>query len=452
MFVKSIIKFGIMLVVKMLLLASALFVVVRLPGRSTLNYYGYSIELSTGVLVGGTIICFLFFHQFLVLGKWVRSLPTGIKKQWTERQKNKSKTLVLEAFNIIAAGDSKQALEILNKARELSKEDIFNSIFTAQATFNQGNDAESERQFTALLQKEETRFLGYRGLVLLKTRQKKLDQAHYFLQQALRERPDSPWVLGQLFNWNVEHLSFSGAETILEQLRIGGYLSKTEIKRKKAVLLWVKASHDLKKNDFEGFYESVLEALTLAPELTQATLALVTYYGESNRQAKAWKCLKKGYTINPHPDFLEVLKKLFQEKNSLEIYQQGQELTKLQGLHPVTHWLLANLAIEAKLWGQARLHLAALGQGQPTNSYFELRAELERQENPTNIEAIQTLYNQASRAPRAPVWVCQSCHVVLQKWEAFCPSCHSFDLITWGEEEKIKQSQANKIIPMLTRA
>lgn len=447
MLLKSIIKFGLMIVIKMLLLTAVLFIVVRLPGRSVLNYYGYSIELSTGLLVGGVIICFLLLHQFLVFWKWARELPGEFKKLWKQRQVNKSKTLVLEAFSTIAAGDPKQALQVLAQARQLNQDDVFNAIFTAQATFNQGDDGETERQFTALLRSEETRFLGYRGLVLLKTRQGKLDQAHNFLQQALRERPDSPWVLGQLFNWNVEHLSFSGAETILEQLRIGGYLSKPETRRKKAVLLWVKAEHDLKKNDFEGFYESVLEALKLSPELTNATLALVKYYGESNRQSKAWKCLKKGYSVNPHPDFLTRLKQLFPQKNSLELYQQGQELIIEQRPHPVTHWLLAKLALEAKLWGQARLHLAALHQTQPTQFYFELMADLERQENPTNIEEIQNLYSQASRAPRGPVWVCQNCHVVLPKWEAFCSSCHSFDLITWGEEEEIKQFQAQIAIP-----
>ena len=257
MLVKSIIRFGIVLVLKMLALAAALFIVVRLPGRSVLNYYGYSVELSTGVLVGGVIVCFICFHQFLVIWKWFKSLPKDIQSQWQERRKKKSKNLILESFNFISAGDPGQALQILEKARELDKSNVFNAIFTAQATFQQGNDEQTERQFTALIQNEETRFLGYRGLAVLKNRQGKLDQAHYFLQHALRERPDSPWVLGQLFNWNVEHLSFSGAETILEQLRIGGHLSKAETRRKKAVLLWVKAEHSLEKNEFEVNDESL---------------------------------------------------------------------------------------------------------------------------------------------------------------------------------------------------
>jgi HemY protein len=448
---KSMIKFGFVLTLKLSLLVAILFILVRLPGHSVLNYYGYSIELNTGLLVGGAIVFFILFHKILMLWKWMRKLPTRFKKRRMERRVNKSTELVIEAFNTIAAGDSKQALILLNKARQLNKDDVFNAIFTAQTTYNNEDDAQSEQRFRGLLKKDETRFLGYRGLVLLRTRQGKLDDAHHFLQQALQERPDSPWVLGQLFNWNVEHSSFSGAQTILEQLRIGGYLTKLEMQRKKAVLLWVKAEHCLKENNFEEFYESVIEALRLAPELTDATVALVNYYGESNRESKAWKCLKKGYSFNPHPDLLSGLKELFKQKNPLEIYQRGEELISTHPNHVTTHWLMAKLAIEAKLWGQARLHLEALRKIKLSQTFFELMAELETQENPTNFEKIQILYSQASHASRPPVWACQNCYTVLPKWYAFCPSCHSFDQIVWEEESKVKQGSVNKGF-LLTKA
>lgn len=436
---KSVIKFGFVMALKIVLIVVALFIVVRLPGKSVVNYYGYSVELNTGVLVGGLVICFLFFHQFLNFWKWLRYLPTACKKQWAQRRVTKSTELVLEAFNTMAAGDAKEAMELLDKADKLNKDDPFNSIFTAQAAYNQNDDAITEKKFTALLNKEETRFLGYRGLALLKTRQGKLDEAHHFLQQALIVRPDSPWALRQLFNWDVQHLRFLSAETILEQLRIGGYLTKPETQRKKAVLHWVKAEHDLKESDFEGFYESVHQTLKLAPELLEATFALAKYYGESNRQSKAWKFLKKGYAINPHPDFLPVLKLLFNENSTLERYQRGEELTSAQPKDPATYLILARLALEAKLWGQARTHLVTLRQIQPTQSCFELLAELENQEHPGKPEIVQSLYSQATHAPRDPVWICQTCHTILPKWHAFCPSCQAFDQVVWGEEEKVKQ-------------
>lgn len=448
---KSVIKFGFVMALKIVLIIAVLFIVVRLPGKSVVNYYGYSVELNTGLLVGGLIVCFLFFHQFLNFWRWLRHLPAVCKKQWAQRRVAKSTELVLEAFNMMAAGDSKQAMELLDKARKLNKDDLFNSIFSAQAAYNQNSDAESEKKFSALLNIEETRFLGYRGLALLRTRQGKLDEAHHFLQQALKVRPDSPWVLAQLFNWDVQHLLFSSAETILEQLRIGGYLTKPETQRKKAVLHWVKAEHNLKESDFEGFYESVHQTLKLAPELTEATLALTKYYGESNRQAKGWKCLKKGYAANPHPDFLSALQQLFGGNSALELYQRGEELTSAQTKHPTSHLILARLALEAKLWGQARAHLAILGQAQPTQSYYELLAELESQENPGKPEIVQSLYNHATHAVRDPVWICQNCHAVLPKWHAFCPSCQAFDQVAWGDEEKIKQGSATKELPMLPK-
>lgn len=432
MFAKSLLRFLIMMSVKAILLAMALFIVLRLPGRSVLNYYGYSVEISTGALVGGIIICFILAHQILMLWKWIKSLPKDIKKQWEERQKRKSKDFILEAFNLIAAGDPQQALQVLEKAQELDKDDIFNPIFRAQAAFQQNNDKQAEQQFTALTHLEETRFIGYRGLAVLKNRQGKLEEAHYFLQQALRERPDSPWVLGQLFNWNVEHLSFNGAETILEQLRIGGHLSKAETKRKKAVLLWVKAEHHLEKNEFDIFYESVVEALKLAPNLTYATLVLTKYYEESNRHSKGWKCLKKGYTVQPHPEYLDTFKELYAHKNPLERYQLAEELVASQKTHWVSYWLLAKLALEARMWGQTRLHLAALGKAQPDQLYYELMAEVEKLEHPHHTDNIQALYVQAAHAPRPVTWECQNCHTQLAKWQAFCPSCHAFDQITWG--------------------
>ena len=59
---KSVIKFGFVMALKIVLIAAVLFIAVRLPGKSVVNYYGYSMELNTGLLVGGLIVCFLFFH------------------------------------------------------------------------------------------------------------------------------------------------------------------------------------------------------------------------------------------------------------------------------------------------------------------------------------------------------------------------------------------------------
>lgn len=447
---KSFMKFGFSMALKIVLLATALFIIVRLPGKSVVNYYGYSVELNTGILVGGLIICFLFFHQFLNFWKWLRHFPRTIKLKLQARKLAKSNNLVLDAFNVMAAGDSKEALRLLNKARKFNNNDLFNDIFTAQAAYNQNDDIETERRFSALLRRRETRFLGYRGLALLKIRQGKTEDAHHFLQQALKEQPDSPWALGQLFNWNVKHRSFSGASMILEQLHIGKHLTRAEMCRKKAVLNWVKAENYLKETDFEGFYQSIHEALKLAPDLTAAMLALVNYYEESNRHSKAWKYLKKGYAAKPHPSFFAVFKQVFKQTSVLDLYQRGEELCQGQEKHPVSQWLLAKLALEAKLWGQARVHLTALKQIQPTQSCFELMAELEKREHPGNIEALQSLYNQAAQATRDPMWVCQDCHSVLPKWHAFCPSCQAFDQITWGEEGKTKQ-RSKKVTPILPK-
>ncbi|WP_032113006.1 hypothetical protein [Candidatus Paracaedibacter symbiosus] len=117
----------------------------------------------------------------------------------------------------------------------------------------------------------------------------------------------------------------------------------------------------------------------------------------------------------------------------------------------MTYWLLAKLALDASLWGRARLHLSALKQIQPTHAYFELLAELEKREHPGKMDILESLYNQAALASRDPVWICQDCHVVVPKWHAFCPSCQAFDQITWGEEEKIKQCGKKSPIPMLPK-
>lgn len=446
---KSIAKFGFFSAFKIVILALALYLVVRLPGKSTLSYYGYSIVLNTGILVGAVIICFVFFHQSLTFFKWLRTLPKRLKHQMKQRRIDKSHALKLEAFNEMAAGDSSRAIELLTKAKGLDQTDPFTEIFEAQAIYNQKNDIEAEKKFTDLLKKSETRFLGYRGLVLLKTKQNKLEEAHHYLQHALKERPNSPWVLGQLFNWDVKHFAFGSAETILEQLRIEGFLSKAEAKRKKSVLNWIKADHALKEKDFDTFYEAVHTTLKLAPEMTNATLALTTYYEESNRHSKAWKYLKKGYAANPHPDYWPVLKSIFKEKTPLDIYQHAEELTASQPQNAATHWILATAALEAKLWGQCRAHAAALKQIQPTQSYFCLMAELEKQEHPTNIDIIQGYLSQASYAPKDPIWGCKECHTSLSKWHSFCPSCHSFDQVVWGEADKIRRHYSKAVIPML---
>jgi HemY protein len=400
-------------------------------GETQLRFIDYVIDIKTGALAAGAmgaLILAFYTFKFMV---WLKRLPQKFKEHWLERRSQRSQDCLLESYIALAAEEFDTALDQATKSKQLDQNSPFHDIFEAQALLMQGIFDQAELKFEHLRQTKRTKFLGLRGLVAVKKKQKRPDEIHWLLVEALKERPHSVWALKGLLEYHLSHLEFDKAMAVVDQLRLTGSLSKPRTNRYHALVNWLQAQQSKKLGDRgEAFETQALHSLKLDPTLMAATLELAQHYAHHGHLSKAVKLLERGYERQPHIDYLPVFRSLFLSESALDQYRLIEDMLSKQSTHRVSRLILANFAIAAKLWGQARLHLNLL-KDHPTQLVYSLLADLEQAEHPQNTQAVSDYLNSALQAVPEGRWACQTCHTQHSTWTALCPSCQAFDQIVW---------------------
>jgi len=98
--------------------------------------------------------------------------------------------------------------------------------------------------------------------------------------------------------------------------------------------------------------------------------------------------------------------------------------------------IVAEAALAARLWGEARRHLAlAIGAAPPpgpSRRLCRLMARLEESE-PGTAGRTREWLDRAVAAPADPRYVCIHCGAESAIWHALCPDCAGFDTLAWRE-------------------
>lgn len=425
---------------KIAISAILVYIAYILPGKqeTSLRFIDYVIDVKTGLLAASAIVIIILIHYIMRIGSWLSVLPGRVRAYLAQRRLEKSKENVLESFVAMAAGEFNLATTLSGRAQYLDPTNIFAPVFFAQASFMKGDYEEAERRFNELLRIPQTRFLGLRGLISLRQKQHRFMEVKGLLEDLLKDRPHSPWALNQLFAMMIQQGAFDKADELVGRLKTAQGLTAEKAARHRAILCWLKAKRALIQGDDEGAESLLIQTLKMDPTLSTATFALARLYVQQGKLSKAQKWLVKGYGAQPQGDYLEIIEELMGSGSSLERYQFAEDLTSPHPQSPETHAILASLAIKARLWGQARLHLNLLGEKHLSKSYFQLMADLEASELASGAhreESVGSPYNAPNYladmlyAPPDPLWVCQECHCSLKTWEAICPSCNGFDTL-----------------------
>ena len=93
---------------------------------------------------------------------------------------------------------------------------------------------------------------------------------------------------------------------------------------------------------------------------------------------------------------------------------------------------LAEAALKADLWGEARRHLMALvNRAEATQMTYQMLARLELREL-RNEKAASNWTAKAVMAPPDAMWLCTACGAAHEYWEATCKRCGGFNVMEWG--------------------
>ena len=440
---------GFIFFIKLALLVILGLILAQHPGEAHLEWFGYRIDMSMGILVAAILFGVATFLLFAGIWRSLWRLPVIWAQTLNSRKERKGQDALIEGFGAIASGEFQEARQLAKRAISYNSQQPLNLVLAAQSAYMSGKYEESNELFLSMVKNPETAFFGLRGLIIHARHTNNWEQMRQYLQEAMSIRPKSPWVLQQLLELDLRLGAFDKASMIVEQMQLRHMITKPESRRRQALIHWMKADSAEIAGDDELFAQTASSAHYEAPEISTISVRLAKHYHKIGKNSKAQKILMKSYENCPHPDFADQLFSLDPDAEPLANYRAVEKLVEGDPNHPESLYILARAAKEAKLWGQARHYLNLLKGILYTQRVCRLMVDIEEAESPRQGNQAQIWKERAITAPADPTWVCSSCHITLSNWQPTCPSCEGFDQISWQTPGAVHPIPVQKEPPSL---
>lgn len=412
------------------LVAIAVFLA-ELPGRAHLDLGTFRVDTTIGVLAGAVL---LLLATTILVYRILRALFIAPRRfgEWRGmRRRGKGYEALTLGMVAVASGDATGARKQAKRAASLLGEPPLALMLAAQSAQLDGDEKTARRLYEAMLDRPETVFLGLRGLVAQAMRADDRATALLYAERANTLRPGTPWVLDALFALNIQEGNWSAADAALEYRRKSGGIDAATAKHRRAVLA-LERSRDAAADGADAVaLDAAKTAHALDPSLVPASVQHARMLAAAGRLAQAEAALEAAWARAPHPDIADAYAEIEPGTDDLARFRRVQKLARVAGDDPAAHHALAAHAVEARLWGEARRHLDALG-SDPSADACRLWAEVESGEH-GDMTAANRWLARAGEAPVDPGWHCAACGAPAESWAALCRHCGAFDRLEWRQ-------------------
>jgi len=382
-----------------------------LPGRIGGNIGDITFEAATPVVVLALLLAFVVLYVvFRLLGAAVR-LPRTLRARSAMRRRQAGDAATTRALLALAAGETGDARREASRARRLLGDTPATLLLAAAAGRIAGRVDESESAFRALADRKDAAFLGLRGLLLQAVEREDWAEAAALARQAETVQPGAAWLRHER-----ERLA----------VRAGNWAAALELADGDAP----KAALAAAAADAEPDAGQAMRLAKLAwqddPSLAPAALAYARRLRATGRESRALAIIRQSWSIAPHPDLAEFA--LAPVDTALARMPAAQKLTQANPEHVESRLLLARIALQAGLIGEARRHVeAARGAGLNQRRLWLLLAEIDEADGGDQREALR----HAATADPDPVWRCTACRTVCAEWHPSCPNCFTVGSLRW---------------------
>jgi HemY protein len=318
----------------------------------------------------------------------------------------------------LAAGEQGTARKEARRARNMLGNTPQTLLLVAEAGRLSGREDEAEEAFRALTKQKDASFLGYRGLLRQAVDRRDWPEALVMANQAEAAHPGTLWLRQQRAELALQTANWA------EALELTG----SDPRRK----IYYVAAADAEPDPARAL-SFARQAWKEDPAFAPAALAYATRLRAAGNEKRAASCIAEAWKRAPHPDLAAFA--LAPEVDKLARVQAAKRLVAGNPAHPESRMLLAQVALDAGLTGEARHQIeAAQSEGVHQRRLCLLLAEIEEQER-GNTEAgrlaQRDALRQATTADPDPHWQCQSCHTEHPVWQPKCAVCGGIGTIQW---------------------
>ena len=435
-----------LLVVLVGLVAAGFAWVADRPGTVAITWQGWQIDAPIGMLFAAVaVVVFLAVAGYALL-RWLVRLPGEFFRRRRERRRRRGYAALTRGLVAVAAGDPAEARRQSRRAQVLLDEPPLTLLLSAQAAQLAEDEIGARRCFNAMLDRPETEFLGVRGLLTQAMRAGNAAEALALVRRARALQPQTPWVLTTQFELEARAGNWDAAVEAVRRAARLGVLPPARARRSEAAALIERARVSRASNRPQEALGFAKQAYGTEPTHPAAAATLAQALIDVGRPRKAARLIEQEWPRQPHPELVAIYRRAFSANDPVEWTLRVAGLVKLAPGARESKIAIAQAALAARLWGEARRHLAeAMSMGPASAGLARMMARIEAGEH-DDVAAERRWLAQAAEAEPDPAWVCGSCGFSHRHWQANCERCHSFDLLVWRSPDRV-QPILDEVIP-----
>ena len=410
-----------------------------LQAEGGLQFSGFGLELNPGPLQSVILLILLVFVVWLFLKvmslliavfKFLNGDETAISRYFDRNRERKGFDALSEGMLALASGEGAVAMAKAAKAEKYLKKPALTNLLTAQAAEMAGDTRKAEETYRKLVENEQTRFVGVRGILKQKLAAGDSETALQLAQKAFALKPKHEDTCDILLRLQAEKKDWTGARKTLSAKLRNGQLPRDVYKRRDAVLALSEAKDILDDDKSIEAREAAIKANRLSPDLIPAAVMAANGYIAQGKPRYATRVFKKAWEARPHPDLAAAFAAIVPDETPTARIKRFAALTKVNPQHPETKMLLSELHIANEDFPEARRALGDLVETDPDARSVTLMAVIERGEGATDT-VVKGWLARAISVPRGPQWICENCQHIHNEWKPICENCSSFDTLEW---------------------
>lgn len=438
------------------------------PGRVAIVWQGWQIETSVGILVAAVLTAGVVMLLLWLLSRILGS-PRAYMRRRRERRRRAGYRALTRGMVAVAAGDPEEARRYARKAEVLLAEPPLTLLLSAQAAQLGGDETAAKRFFTTMLDRPETEFLGLRGLLNQALHEGDRASAHRLADRAVALSPKTRWAVLSLFELEVRDGRWEAARNTLAEAVKRRIIPPAAGRHHRGVIVYEMSLAALTRGDRQRALALAADAQGLAPDFSPATAFRARLLLEDGRTRRAARAVERAWQTAPHPQLAQVYGALWESDAPLARMARFERLSARNPAARESHIALAEAALAAQLWGEARRHLeralaadpppaapipanpppaASMPEGPaqlaapsssvgldkhsvgPSVQLCLMMARLEEAEH-GDLAQMREWLDRAARAAPDPRYVCASCGGESFEWRSLCPRCSAFDTLAW---------------------
>ena len=405
------------------------------PGFVRVEWLDYTFTVHVGLFLLcalGVILTAIFVYN--IITAFVK-FPSSYRRYREVRNQEKGYEALTIGLTAVAAGDAKEAVKQAARAEKFLEDDTgLPLLLKAQSARLDGRESDALKNFAALLEDKNAAFLGVRGLLQAAMDREDYEKALELATHAFTLHSRQPWIARLVYDLHVRLRHWNRALDMLYRVEKLKAMSVEDARADRVAIMTAQADEETEAKDAQGILQ---QAVKIDPAFVPAVTRLARLYLGAGKRSKAVSLVKKAWVKNPHPALEGVWALLLSPKKAgqpMARMRWAEELLKVREDAAAGQLAAGRIAMDEKLWGEARAHLLRAEELEPAQSVYEALADLEERSGQGQA-AVKAWQEQARNAAPDYAWMCAQTGRLYREWMVIAPPHDAFNTIEWMQPQ-----------------